>query len=45
MITWDIFDQHGTWLGSAMGFTEAEAIANAKAQGMTYACKAEPNEE
>jgi hypothetical protein len=45
MVTWDIYDQNGEWLGTCHGFTESEAISNAKIQGMTGATKAEPCED
>lgn len=45
MITWDIYDQYGNWLGTSNGFTESEAISNAKSEGMTDATKAEPCED
>jgi hypothetical protein len=40
MIVWDIYDQYGNWLGTAIGFTEAEAISNAKSQNMDDALTA-----
>jgi hypothetical protein len=45
MNTWDIYDESGNWLGTASGFTESEAVTNAKSQGMTGAAKAELYEE
>jgi hypothetical protein len=45
MVTWDIYDDNGEWLGTSNGFTEAEAISNAKAHGMDGAVKAEPCED
>jgi len=45
MIIWEIYDQYGYWLGTANGFTESEAISNAKSRGMLQATKAEPCED
>ena len=44
-MVWDIYDQRGNWLGTAEGLTEAEAVANAKRQGMADATSAERCEE
>lgn len=40
MPTWDIYDGFGNWLGTAAGLTEAEAIENARLQGMPEAANA-----
>lgn len=42
---WDIYDKNGRWLGIAEGMNEAEAVENAKIQGMTDAVSASPCEE
>ena len=42
---WDIYDEHGEWLGTAPGITESEAIENAKRMGMGTAASAQPCED
>lgn len=45
MSIWDVYDRYGNWLGTSAGFTEQEAITNAKAQGMSNAASAERCED